>query len=102
MTSGVPIEMVWDGEAMRPVSPYWLRRADKEFVRGEIYRIVDQPERSHKSHAHFFAAINEVITNLYVAITRNYRTGYTYCISPDFKMNIRSVVNIQVIDRSDV
>lgn len=64
MTSGAPCQMYWDGEALKPVDPYWLRRALKEFTTGEIYRIVDQPERSTKSHNHLFAAIEDTWKNL--------------------------------------
>lgn len=64
MTSGAPIEAVWDGEAFRPVSPYWARRADKQFARGEILRLTDNPERSTATHQHFFAMVTETWRNL--------------------------------------
>lgn len=64
MSSGAPVEMVWDGDVLRPVSPYWARRADKEFVRGEVLRITNTPERSYKSHARFFAVLNEAWKNM--------------------------------------
>lgn len=62
--TGAPVEMVWADGILRPISPYWLRRAEKEFTEGEVYRIVDQPERSTASHQHYFAAINEAWRNL--------------------------------------
>jgi hypothetical protein len=64
MSSSAPIECAWDGEVLRPVSPYWGRRADKQWAKGEVLRIVDQPERSHGSHAHFFAMVQETWRNL--------------------------------------
>lgn len=64
MTTGAPITMSWDGEALRPVSSFWAKRADKEFVIGERYNIVDEPERSQRSHSHYFAALNNAYQSL--------------------------------------
>ena len=59
-----PLPMVWDGESLRPASPYWAKRADAEYVIGERYQIAPIEERSAASHAHYFAAVNEVWANL--------------------------------------
>lgn len=64
MSSGAPIECVWDGQFIRPISPYWVRRADREFAKGEVLRIVHQPERSTKSHNHLFAAVEDTWRSL--------------------------------------
>lgn len=64
MTNGVPIESTWDGEAFRPINPFWQRRADKQFARGEVLYLVDQGERSTRSHSHFFAAVEDAWANL--------------------------------------
>jgi len=64
MTGGAPIECFWNGEVFQPTGPYWVRRADKDYVKGEIYRLVDIPERSHKTHAHYFACVNKAWENL--------------------------------------
>lgn len=64
MSGGAPIESIWDGEVFRPVSPYWARRADKQFARGEVLRLIDNPERSTNSHNHLFAAVEEAFKNL--------------------------------------
>jgi hypothetical protein len=53
----VPITMTWDGEAMVPASQYWAARADRQFVVGETYRIVEHNDRSEASHNHYFASI---------------------------------------------
>lgn len=42
---------------MVPVSQYWAARADRDFVVGEVYRIVEHHERSDVSHNHYFASI---------------------------------------------
>lgn len=65
MSSGAPhIEAIWDGEVFRPISPYWARRADRQFAKGEVLRLMDDPERSTNSHNHLFAAVQEAWRNL--------------------------------------
>lgn len=56
-----PMAFQWDGEAMTPLHP---RLADKAFVVGERYVLTEHQERSHATHAHYFAALNEVWQNL--------------------------------------
>ncbi|MGQ3671833.1 hypothetical protein ACT6QG_05495 [Xanthobacter sp. TB0136] len=50
-----PIPMQWDGEALRPVSPYWAREADKHYVVGDKYPMAPEYGRSVASHNHLFA-----------------------------------------------
>lgn len=59
-----PILMAWDGEALHPVSAYWAKRADQQWVVGERYLIETQHERSAASHRHYFAALHEAFMNL--------------------------------------
>ena len=61
MTSPVPFR--WDGEAMVPLAGFG-RRCDQLFVVGEVYRLIEEHERSSASHRHYFAAINEAWQNL--------------------------------------
>lgn len=51
-----PIPFRWDGEAMIPRHP---RRADKVFVVGQDYMLVELEERSQASHSHQFAWVKE-------------------------------------------
>lgn len=53
----------WNGDAMMPL-PGFLRRCDAEFVCGEVYNLEAIEQRSAKSHAHFFASVNEAWQNL--------------------------------------
>lgn len=53
----------WDGEAMYPVKAH-ARRADAEFVVGEVYVLESVEERSGVSHRHFFAAVREAWANM--------------------------------------
>lgn len=64
MTSAAPIECVWNGEVFRPISPYWVRRADKQFTIGEVVRLVDHPERSMRMHNFYFASVENAWRNL--------------------------------------
>lgn len=64
MSTGAPIAMLWDGEVLRPATPAWARRADKEFVIGEQYFIGQQEPRSINSHNHFFASVHAAWENL--------------------------------------
>ena len=62
--TGAPIQFRWDGEAMIPASQFWSRKADQEFVVGEVYKLVEHHDRSGVSHRHFFAVVNEAHGNL--------------------------------------
>jgi hypothetical protein len=64
MTERGPIECTWDGEAFKPVSPYWTRRAGREYVLGEVYRMADVPERSAGAHNSFFAEVERAWESL--------------------------------------
>src|SRR5690349_16725152 len=58
-----PMAYQWTGEAMEPL-PRFRRIADRVFVIGEEYALVEHKERSAASHAHYFAAVNEAWKNL--------------------------------------
>lgn len=64
MTDRGPIETIWDGEVFRPTSPYWVRRADREYARGEVIRVVELPERSSAAHNFYFAAVQNAFDSL--------------------------------------
>lgn len=62
--TGAPIMFRWDGESMVPISNYWAARADKDFVVGETYKMIEFHDRSANSHRHFFASIADAHGNL--------------------------------------
>lgn len=62
--TGSPIDCVWSGGVLRPISPFWARRAEKEFVDGEVYAVTDNPERSSKAHAFYFASVGNAWKSL--------------------------------------
>lgn len=59
-----PVVFTWDGECMTPKSEHWAKMADKDYVVGQTYHLVPIEDRSHKSHAHYFAAVGEAWKNL--------------------------------------
>lgn len=64
MADAPPVRFVWNGDGFTPSSPYNARQADKHFVIGEAYDLVEHHGRSHKSHAHFFASVHQAWQNL--------------------------------------
>lgn len=53
----------WDGDAMAPL-PRFARLADRQFVVGQDYELVEHHERSDASHRHYFACIRDAWLNL--------------------------------------
>lgn len=72
MTEAPPLMFAWNGEAMVPASGYWSREADKHYVVGERYRMVEQNERSEVSHRHEFAWLREAWNSLPDALLDQY------------------------------
>lgn len=60
--SAAALLYVWDGEVFRPL-PHFVARANKQFVIGLRYRLVEEEERSIASHRHEFARIGELFQN---------------------------------------
>lgn len=59
-----PITFRWNGEAMEPATGFWFAKANKEFVVGETYPMVEHHEASGKSRGHYFASIADAHGNL--------------------------------------
>jgi len=59
-----PIKFAWDGEAMVPATPFLARRADKEYVVGESYTLVEEKQRSTATHNHEFAWLSGAWSSL--------------------------------------
>lgn len=58
-----PIPVRWDGEAFVPM-PGYARLADRHFVIGQRYVLVEHEDRSRASHNHFFAVVASTFENL--------------------------------------
>jgi hypothetical protein len=70
-----PLRLRYEGEGFfRVLSNYWAERADKAFVIGEVYTLVEHHERSTASHNHYFASITEGWRNLPDELLETYPT----------------------------
>ena len=58
MSATLPVEFAWDGEVMKPVGRFG-DLCDRQYVVGERYILVENEERSRKSHAHYFACVKD-------------------------------------------
>lgn len=60
-----PIMFKYEGDGeFAPASQFWASRADKAFVVGEHYKLVEHHDRSQVSHNHYFATIGNAWSNL--------------------------------------
>ena len=64
MTAEAPILCTWDGEAFVPLNQAQAKLCDRDYVVHERYRMAPVQDRSWRSHAHYFASINEAWQNL--------------------------------------
>jgi hypothetical protein len=65
MSDQSPFPFVWTDEGcMRPPGNYWPVQADKRFVVGMQYRLVEFHDRSETSHRHYFAALHDAWQSL--------------------------------------
>lgn len=62
--TALPVNMRWTGESMQPLAGRATHEANNTFVVGQVYRLIEENERSMASHAHQFAEIAEVWKNL--------------------------------------
>lgn len=67
-----PTDFQWDGDGMVPKHP---RVADRQYVVGEIYRLVPEESRSAASHNHQFAEIEEAWRNLPETLAMEFPTS---------------------------
>ncbi|MDO8912337.1 MAG: hypothetical protein Q8N10_03505 [Phenylobacterium sp.] len=58
-----PIPTRWDGEAFVPL-PRFAGLADEHYVVGQVYTMAEIQARSHKTHAHYFARVNDIWATL--------------------------------------
>lgn len=69
-----PLLFIWEGDLFRPANPMVQARADKRYVIGQKYALMEFQERSGRSHRHYHAALHEAWQNLPEAIAKNYPT----------------------------
>jgi len=66
-----PVAFEWDGEAMVPLKRF-QRLCDQQYVIGQTYTMVEEQQRSRRSHDHFFASVDEAWRNLREDIAENF------------------------------
>jgi hypothetical protein len=59
-----PIWMTYEGDGFKLLPGYSQKLADKHYVIGEKYRMLNEHERSAKSHRHYFACIKDAHSNM--------------------------------------
>lgn len=92
MTDIPPLQFDWDGEAMIPRQS---RRADQHYVVGETYWLQPYEPRSMRSHAHFFASVNDAWQHLPEHLAERFPTSEhlrKYCLIKAGFADERSVV----------
>lgn len=67
------LTFTWTGEAMEPL-PGLAAYADSIYVIGERYRLIEEAERSTKSHNHEFAWLNTAFKTLPETVAHNFPT----------------------------
>lgn len=55
--------MTYTGDGFSIAPGYWQKAADKHYVIGEVYRMLNENERSERSHRHYFAQIRDAHSN---------------------------------------
>jgi hypothetical protein len=70
-----PISFQYEGDgAFRPSTPFQMRAADKHFVVGEHYKLVEHHDRSSATHNHYFASIKNGFDTLPEELREDYPT----------------------------
>lgn len=70
-----PILFQYEGDGIfKPVSSVHARSADKHYVVGEHYKLIEHHDRSDVSHNHYFACIKNGFDNLHDSILGEYPT----------------------------
>lgn len=75
MTTAPPILFRWQGDGFTPLTPRAAAACDEHYVVGQVYRLVEQQDRSQASHNHYFAAITEAWRNLPDAVAEQFPTA---------------------------
>lgn len=73
--SAPPVLLQYEGEGeFKAAGPYWAKQADRHYVIGERYNIVQHHDRTTASHNHEFAWLKEAWQSLPEGIADSYPT----------------------------
>jgi hypothetical protein len=89
-----PLSYRWSGDSFQ-ITPRHAKAADEQFVIGQAYCLEVVEERSSKSHAHFFAAVNAAWLSLPEGIADQWPTSThlrKWCLIKAGFHNHRSIV----------
>lgn len=90
----IPVLFEWSGDFMVPLLRF-QSRCDQQYVVGQVYRLVEEEERSHASHAHYFACLGEAWRNLPEDIADRFPTAESlrkWCLIKAGFADVRSMV----------
>jgi len=90
----IPVQFEWTGDFMVPLLRFH-RRCNEQYVVGQVYRLVEEEERSHASHAHYFACITEAWRTLPEDIADRFPTAESlrkWCLIKCSFCDVRSTV----------
>ena len=59
-----PITFRWEGDAMRPFGLGMAKRADEDYVVGELYRLAEPADRTQRAEGFFFSNLHEMWQSL--------------------------------------
>lgn len=71
MRQGTPLSYRWTGDSFE-ILPRHQKHADRDFIIGEVYALEQVHERSAKSHAQYFVALNTGWLNLPEAMAESF------------------------------
>lgn len=74
MTELAPTTFLWKDDVLVPATSYQLTRCREHFTEGERYDLVENHERTAKSHKHYFAQLREAWLNLPEDIAHEFPT----------------------------
>jgi hypothetical protein len=69
-----PLLFRWEGDCFKPI-PRHAKECDARYTIGEHYALEEIKERSTKSHAQYFAALNDAWLNLPETIAQRFATS---------------------------
>jgi hypothetical protein len=72
----LPILFQYEGDGIfQPASSFHARSADKQYVVGEPYKLIEHHDRSDNTHRHYFASIKNGFDNLHISMLGEYPTA---------------------------
>ncbi|UXN64451.1 hypothetical protein N8E89_00755 [Phyllobacterium sp. A18/5-2] len=72
----LPILFQYEGDGVfQPAGSFHARSADKQYVVGELYKLIEHHDRSDNTHRHYFASVKNGFDNLHDSMLGEYPTA---------------------------